>query len=113
MSTADLNRILVIALYLPICLLVYKGLFRRLSPLSKGLATFMLVAQVLVIALSMELNYQNGIQRWLWNLDGEYNIPATLASAQLALVGVVSLPAYLALVHSSRAGIGRGGRPCN
>ncbi len=91
MSTADLNRILIISLYLPMCLLVYKRLFPRLSPVSKRLATFMLVAQVLVIALSMELNYQNGIQRWLWNLDGEYNIPATLASSQLALIGVVAL----------------------
>lgn len=91
MSVADLNRFLIVALYLPVCLFAYWRLIPRLSPVSKRLATFMLFAQLLVIALSTELSKQSGVQGWLWHLDQEHNIPATLASAQLALVGFVSL----------------------
>lgn len=91
LSVDVLNRIILISLYTPVCLLVFWRLFPRLSPESKRLATFMLAAQALVIALSMELDLKGGTQRWLWDLDQENNIPTTLASAQLALVGIVAL----------------------
>lgn len=91
MSVTDLNRLLVIALYLPVCLLVYKRLFPRLSRTSKLLATFFLAAQVLVIWLSLTFQFRPGAAGWLWHLDKEYNIPATLASTQLATIGFVAL----------------------
>ncbi|MCY4020900.1 MAG: hypothetical protein OXG39_15915 [Chloroflexi bacterium] len=51
----------------------------------------MLAAQVLVILWSMEWEPSSNFERWLQVLTGEYNIPATLASIQLALVGCAAL----------------------
>ncbi len=91
MSIVDLNRILVIALYLPVCLLVYKRLYPRLSPISKVLASSMLAAQLLVFTVSLSLQNRHNAFAWLWHLDLEHNVPATLASTQLALIGAVAL----------------------
>ncbi|MCE2471266.1 MAG: hypothetical protein J4G18_05085 [Anaerolineae bacterium] len=57
----------------------------------------MLVAQILVIAVALILDPTSEYERLLWALyslewnDTEWNIPATLASIQLALVGIVAL----------------------
>ncbi|MCY4020902.1 MAG: hypothetical protein OXG39_15925 [Chloroflexi bacterium] len=51
----------------------------------------MLVAQVLVIVLCLAIRPTSLFQEWLWKLGAEWNIPSALASAQLALVGVVAL----------------------
>ncbi len=91
MPVAVLIRISVVVLYVPVCLIAYWRLIPRLSPISKGLSTFMLAAQVLVTLLSLELNPDSAFERWLWHLDEESNIPSTLASTQLALVGFVTL----------------------
>lgn len=91
MDIADVNRVLVLALYIPACLFVYWRLFPRLSPISKGLASFMLATQSLVIMTSIAHLSRNDYYGWLWNLNGEHNIPATLASAHLAMVGFTAL----------------------
>ncbi|MYE27998.1 MAG: hypothetical protein F4X87_12455, partial [Chloroflexi bacterium] len=91
MEILDVIRLLLFALYAPICFVVYRRLYPRLSQMSKRLATAMLAAQVLIIALSTAFYDYSGFTFWLWDLDTEYNIPATLASAQLALAASVAL----------------------
>ena len=92
-SVTTLNLLFVTLLYLPICLISYRWPYRRLSPAAKGLASAMLVAQVLVILLSLALETQSAtdFETWLWDFHEEWNIPATLASVQLAMVGGVAL----------------------
>ena len=51
----------------------------------------MLLAQVVLFILSQEINPNSDFELWLWDLDKEHNIPSTLASMQLAFVGVVAL----------------------
>lgn len=53
----------------------------------------MLLAQVLLIVLSLEVQPRSAFERWLWSLNAEWNIPATFASTQLALVGAIALAA--------------------
>ncbi len=90
-SPDTINRIFIISLYLPIALISYRRLIPGLSQPAKRLATAMLAAQVLVIVWSMEREPASNFERWLQVLTGEYNIPATLASVQLALVGCAAL----------------------
>ena len=95
-SANALIRIFVVLLYVPVCLIVYWKLIPRLSPLSRRLASGMLVAQILVIAVSLGIRPSTSFanttfENWLWGLRQEGNIPATLASTQLALVGGISL----------------------
>ncbi len=90
-STGALIRIFLFLLYVPVVLFSYWQLVPRLSPTSKRLASVMLAAQVVVIVVSLEIQPTSDFEEWLWNLDREWNIPSTLASTQLALVGVVAL----------------------
>ena len=86
-----MNRILVVALAVPVCLFAYRRLIPRLSPASKILASVALLAQGLAASIALGiLPIQNHIY-WLWDLQREYNIPSTLASTQLALVGSLAL----------------------
>ncbi len=90
-SSESLNRIFVLLLYVPVCLIAYRWLIPRLSPVSKRIASGFLVALVLVILLSLIIRPASAFEEWLWKLDHARNIPSTLASAQLALVGVLAL----------------------
>ena len=90
-TVGTFNRLLLLLLYLPIGLICFWRLFPRLSPTAKRLAMLMLVAQVLAIVISLEIQSSSAFERWLWRLNREWNIPATLASTQLALVGSVAL----------------------
>ena len=90
-SSDALIRIFVILLYVPVGLASYRLLIRRLSPTCKRLAMLMLLAQALVIVVALELQTSSAFDRWLWDFHEEWNIPATLASAQLATVGGVAL----------------------
>ena len=90
-STEALIRVFVFLLYVPTGLISYWRLFPRLSPTSRRLASGFLAAQVLVIVVSLEMQSYTSIERWLWHLKSEWNIPATLASTQLAIVGGVAL----------------------
>ena len=51
----------------------------------------MLAAQISLIVLSQPLTEISNAGLWLWSLTFERNIPNTLASAQLVLVGAVAL----------------------
>ena len=90
-SGESLNRIFAVLLYVPACLIAYRWLIPRLSPVSRRIASGFLLAQMLVIALSLIVRPTSNTEEWLWMLDHARNIPSTLASAQLTLVGVVAL----------------------
>lgn len=72
----DLIWLYIFLLYVPLCLLVYRRLSPALSPTSKRLTIGMLAAQALVIVLSLAIRPTSLFQEWLWNLDGEWNIPS-------------------------------------
>ena len=91
LSPDTINRVSIVCLYLPIVVLTYRRLMPGLSQSAKRLATAMLAAQVLVILWSMEWEPSSSFEHWLQILTGEYNIPAMLASVQLALVGCAAL----------------------
>ena len=86
-----LNRMAVFMLYTPVCLIGYWWLLPRLSLTAKRLASFILAAQIVVIVVSLENRPTSDFELWLWHVDYEWNIPATLASTQLALVGGLAL----------------------
>ncbi len=90
-STGELIRISVISFYVPVVFASYWRLIPRLSPSAKRLASGMLAAQVLVIVASLGSQPSSDFERWLWDFHEEWNIPATLASVQLAVVGGLGL----------------------
>ena len=101
-SADVLTRLFSFLLYAPVCLFVYWKLIPRLSPTAKHLASGFLAVQVLVIVISLEIRPSSSFEGWLWHLDREWNIPSTLASVQLAMVGSVALvAAWLAKVRSA------------
>ncbi len=90
-SAEALARIFLVLLYVPVILVCYRWLIPRLSPSCKILATGMLLAQGLMILVSLELRAPS-LEVWsLWHLNHERNIPSSFASAQLMLVCVVAL----------------------
>lgn len=92
-----LIRISVFVLYALVGAISYRRLFPRLSPFCRRLAAVMLVAQVAVIFLAIPDHPISDFDRWLWDVHEEGKIPATLASAQLALVaGAALTTAWLA-----------------
>ena len=90
-SAEALARLFIFLLYVPVVLISYRWLIPRLSPTAKFLATVMLVAQALVIVVSLEIQPISFLEWQIWHLNQEKNIPATLASTQLALVSAVAL----------------------
>ncbi len=96
-STAALNATGVLLVYLPILVISWKRLLPQLATRARRLAGGLLVAQILVIAVALILEPTSSYDRLLWALqnlewnESEWNIPATLASIQLALVGIVAL----------------------
>ena len=90
-SAETLLRIFVVLLYASVVLISYWKLIPRLSPTAKRIASGFLAAQVLVIAVSLEIQPSSSFESWLWHLDREWNIPSTLASTQLALAGGAAL----------------------
>ncbi|MDE2820929.1 MAG: hypothetical protein OXI40_14445 [Chloroflexota bacterium] len=101
-SGESLNRVFVLLLYVPVCLIAYRWLIPRLSPVSKRIASGFLLAQILAILLSLEIQPASAFEEWLWKLDHARNIPSSLASTQLTLVGVAALAtAWLAVGRSA------------
>ncbi len=90
-SAEALTRAFIFLLYAPVVLISYWKLIPRLSPAAKRIASGFLAAQVLVIAISLEIRPASAFERWLWHIDLEWNIPSILASTQLAMVGCVAL----------------------
>ena len=90
-SGASLDRLFVILVYLPICLIAFRFLFPRLSPASRRIAGGALIIQALIIGVSLEFQPHSLYEEWLWHISGEWNIPTVLSSTQLALIAAVAL----------------------
>ncbi len=90
-SVDTLIRIFVFLLYASVVLISYWKLIPRLSPTSRRLASTFLAAQVLVTVLSLEIRPSWNFGTWILAFTEEWNIPSTLASTQLALVGGLAL----------------------
>jgi len=81
----------VLSVYVPVCLAAYWRLIPHLSLGAKRLAGAMLAAQILIILLAAQIQPVSRFDNWLWNFHEEWNIPATFATVQLAVVGGVAL----------------------
>lgn len=92
-AAGALMRILVSILYAPICIVVLRRLFPRLSWGGRLLATGMLAAQIVILIVGLEDSPRWELKGWLWHLDQEWNIPSTFASIQLAMVSGAALAA--------------------
>ena len=103
LSSDEIIRIFIFLLYAPACVISFWQLIPRLSRSAARLASLMLLAQLLVVVLALEVNATSQYDRWLWDLHEEWNVPATLASTQLAMVGGVALmTAWLAGARPAR-----------
>ncbi len=90
-SAETIIRIFVGALYGVYGLAAWRWLRRDLPSSLQRLAGLFLLTQIVVIAVSLTYQPSSSFEFWLWHLDREWNLPATLASAQLALAGFVAL----------------------
>ncbi len=95
LSANSLIQAFVAVLYGAAGLAAFRWLLPRLSPPTKRLAIVFFVAQLLMLGIALIIEPSGKIERWLWDIDGERNIPATLAAIQLAMVGGVALIAAL------------------
>ena len=96
-SPQTLIRIFIVLVYGLLGLTACRLILPRLAPAAKRLAILMLLAQIIVIAVSIEFRAEWGIDEWLWDLNRDWNIPSVVASTQLALVaGAAILSAWLA-----------------
>ena len=96
-SPQTLIRLFVVLLYGLLCLTARRLIWPRLSPAARILAILTLLTQIIAIAVSLEFRAEWGLDDWLWDLNRDWNIPAVIASTQLALVaGVAILTAWLA-----------------
>ena len=86
-----LIRLFIFLLYALLSLFSYRLLMPDLVPTARRLAAFMLLAQVLTIAVAVDFRARLGLDEWLWDLNQDWNIPSAVASTQLALVGGVAL----------------------
>ena len=103
LASDEIIRIFIFLLYAPACVLSFWRLIPRLSRSAARLASLMLLAQLLVVVLALEVQATSQYDRWLWDLHEEWNVPATLASTQLAMVGGVALmTAWLAGARPAR-----------
>ena len=91
LTVKTLTRVVFPLLYIVAGAVVQRWLSPRLSPASRRLASLMLIAQLLIVGKSIYLEPSSSFEAWLWDPHQEWNVPATLASAQLALVGAVAL----------------------
>lgn len=90
-TVATLTRIVFPMLYALACLAVYRWFIPDLSTMARRLAGILLAAQVLAISKTLFIEPASSFEAWLWQLHGEWNVPATLAATQLAMVGSVAL----------------------
>ncbi len=101
-SPQTLIRIFVVLLYGLLSLFSYRMILPRLAPTARRLAIMMLLAQIIVIAVSIEFRAEWDLEEWVWDLNQDWNIPSVVASTQLALVaGVAFLTAWFARAHTA------------
>lgn len=84
---------IVLSIYCLAGFIVYRRLIPRLTPTAGRLTSAMLLAQLLAIGGAFVLNPSSSFEQWLWSLNEEWNIQATLASTQWALVGAIAIAA--------------------
>jgi len=89
-SADGLNGIYLVLLYTTVGGSAYRWLIPRLTPDARKLAAVFLAAQILVIILSQTIEPTSTFEKRLWDLRLEWNIPSTLATTQLATVGMIS-----------------------
>ncbi len=92
-------RVFALVVWAPVCALSYRHLIPRLDSRARWLASGLLLAQVALIVAALFNQPARYIEFWLWNLDGEYNIPSAFASTQLLLGACFAL----ALCREARA----------
>ena len=90
-SGEALNPILISFAYIVALGLARARLLPQLSPSVAPIAIGLMLAQVAVIAISTFYAPASSYEAWLWHLDREFNIPSTLAFAQLAMCGGAAL----------------------
>ncbi len=90
-TVESLTRIIFPIIYALAAFSVYRWFMPDLSTLARRLASVMLVAQVLAIGKTLFIQPASSFDLWLWQLHSEWNVPATLAATQLALVGSIAL----------------------
>ena len=90
-SAISLIRTVVTVLYVLVMAVAVRWLLPGLTPSSKRLATLFFVAQAAVVGVALTHEPTSSFEFWLWHLDREWNIQATLASLQLASIGFVAL----------------------
>ena len=90
-SGEALNPILISFFYIVALGLARARLLPQLSSSVAPIAVGLMLAQVAVIAISTFYTPASSYEAWLWHLDREFNIPSTLAFAQLAICGGVAL----------------------
>ena len=106
-STQTIVSVVLVLLYAPVGIIAFWRIMPRLCRPAVRVAIFMLIAQLLVTFLSMANQPDSVYDRWLWTFsswewnESEWNIPATLASTQLALIaGVAFMSAFFNWRHS-------------
>ena len=87
----DLLRILLLLLYIPALFLAFRKLLPRLPAFAKALLTALLLAQIIIVALAVQLQSQDTVIAKLVDVTEERNPAAALAGLQLALVAGYSL----------------------
>ena len=90
---AAVYGVIVLALYCLAAFVVYRHLFPRLPRGASRLASIMLLAQLLAIGGAFLIEPASSFEAWLWSLNEEWNIQATLASTQWALAGAIAVAA--------------------
>lgn len=108
-SAHALTRIGLALGYITVGIAAWRWLLPSLPQTAKRLAGIFAVAQLLIIVIALDYQPEARYQALLWAVHdpiwsgGEWNIPATLASTQLAFVGGVAL---LSAGRARRAGSG-------
>ncbi len=87
----DLLRFLVFLLYLLVLPAVFRKLTPRLPSFAKALTATLLLAQVIIVALAVQLQSQDSVLAKLVDVTEERNPAVALAGLQLALVAAYSL----------------------
>ncbi|MYE27728.1 MAG: hypothetical protein F4X87_11055 [Chloroflexi bacterium] len=100
-SAISLIRTVVTLLYILVTAVAFRWLLPGLTPSFKRLATLFFLAQVVLVGLALTHEPSSSFEFWLWHLDREWNIQATLASLQLASIGFVALLTALLLREQS------------
>ena len=90
-SADGVIRAAIILLYIVGGLASHRLLLPSLAPAYRRFAIALLVAQMLILALSASLQPSSKVEQWVWDVEGEWNIPATLATTVLAVVGTLAL----------------------